>query len=334
MPLVTAVVPVYNHEKYVIESIRSILNQTYHNIELIVINDGSKDGSHERVLSLTEECRQRFVRYEYISRENIGVSATLNQALSMAKGQYFTILASDDMAFPGKVELLVDALEAKGPSYAAAFGNALFIDSKGREVRLDNEGRISENARSYACDNFIEFYAGARTRNCIGKDFGTYKTLIEGNYLPAMSNITRTAAIFEVGGWTVGNLIEDIEMWLKLAKGYKLVYVDAPVAFYRLHELNSVRVGGAPLLYSSLQMLDREKQYCQSNGIIALWNRLYNIIVYQLLRDKKVPIRNKLSLVTNKDTQLLLLYRNIMSSIGLAGSRFMRNFRKLRPNRR
>ena len=88
-PLVTAVIPVYNHEKYVAESIRSIIQQTYRNIELIVINDGSKDRSHEVVLGLTEECKRRFVRFEYINRENRGLSATLDQALGMAKGNTF-----------------------------------------------------------------------------------------------------------------------------------------------------------------------------------------------------------------------------------------------------
>lgn len=76
MPLVTAVIPVYNHEKYVAESVRSILDQTYRNVELIIINDGSKDRSHEVVLSLVDECKQRFVRFEYINRENRGLSAT------------------------------------------------------------------------------------------------------------------------------------------------------------------------------------------------------------------------------------------------------------------
>jgi len=83
-PLVTAVIPVYNHEKYVIESIRSIVGQSYDNIELIVINDGSTDHSHELILTIVEECKQRCRRFEYINRDNIGLSATLNQALDMA----------------------------------------------------------------------------------------------------------------------------------------------------------------------------------------------------------------------------------------------------------
>jgi alpha-1,3-rhamnosyltransferase len=328
MPLVTAVVPVYNHENYVIESIRSIVNQTYRNVELIVINDGSKDGSHERVLSLTEECKQRFVRFEYINRENIGLSATLNQALSMAKGKYFTALASDDIAFPEKVESLVNTLEAKGPSYAAAFGNAWFIDDKGEKIRLDNTGRISEDVRSCAYDNFIEFYAAERISNPTGEDFGTYRTLIEGNYLPAMSNVIRTAAISEAGGWTAGNLIEDWEMWLKLAKRYKLAYVDAPVAFYRWHAMNSVKVDGyAPALYSLLQVVDREEQYCQDNGIITLWNRSHNRFVYQLLRNKQFPSSKKLSLLKTTNKRSLLIF-----IIGVVARRFTRSFRNLCPN--
>ena len=147
-PLVTAVIPVYNHEKYVVESIRSILNQTYQNIELIVLNDGSKDRSHQMILPLVEECRRRFVRFEYINRENIGLSATLNQALAWARGEYFSALASDDAALPEKFEVLVAALEAKGPTYAAAFGNAWFIDDAGQRISLDKDDRISEPANS------------------------------------------------------------------------------------------------------------------------------------------------------------------------------------------
>src|SRR5665213_2465623 len=94
MPLVTAVLPVYNHERYVVESIRSILNQTYRDVELIIINDGSKDRSHEMILTIVDECEQRFVHFEYIDRENKGLSATLNEALKIAKGKYFTVLAS------------------------------------------------------------------------------------------------------------------------------------------------------------------------------------------------------------------------------------------------
>src|SRR5450631_52547 len=91
-PLVTVVIPAYNHDRYVVESIRSIINQTYRNLELSIINDRAKDGTHEKILTLIEECKQRFVHFEYIDRGNVGIAATLNQALSLARGSYFSAL--------------------------------------------------------------------------------------------------------------------------------------------------------------------------------------------------------------------------------------------------
>ena len=62
------------------------------------------------------------------------------------------------------------------------------------------------------------------------KDFGSFKTLLEGNYLPAMSAVIKLEQIKEVDAWTSGNTIEDWEMWLKLSKKYKFAYVDKSVA--------------------------------------------------------------------------------------------------------
>jgi alpha-1,3-rhamnosyltransferase len=321
-PLVTVVIPIYNHERYVSESIQSIVNQTYRNIEMIVINDGSKDDSHGRVLSLAKTCKQRFVRFEYIYRQNIGLSATLNQALSMAKGKYFTALASDDVALPEKIELLVNALEASGPACAASFGNALFIDNKGRKVRLDSKGRIVENQNSGTYSNFLEYYLRRRSFDYMGPEFGTYRTLIDGNYLPAMSNIVRTAAISEVGGWTAGNLIEDWEMWLKLSKRYSFVYVDVPVASYRWHEDNTVKAGGGvPAIYSSLSIVEREKKYCKENNMLSLWNRSHNRLTYALLRNGKFTFAERWSILRKTDKAQLLIFtmclvaRNAMRKI-------------------
>ena len=61
-PLVSVIIPVYNHEKYVQETIKSIINQTYKNIELLMLDDGSKDNSFAKTLELKEECEKRFVR--------------------------------------------------------------------------------------------------------------------------------------------------------------------------------------------------------------------------------------------------------------------------------
>jgi len=296
MPLVTAAIPVYNHEKFVAESIRSVINQTYRNIELIVLNDGSKDSSHEKVLAIVEECKHRFVRFEYICRENLGVSATLNQALSMARGTYFTALASDDIALPGKIEALVSALEAKGPEYAAAFGNAKFIDDQSCQLWLSEHGVVSRVETETAYDNYLDFRTdGGSVVDYRGSNFGTFATLLAHNYLPAMSNLVKTEMIRQAGAWTVGNASEDWEMWRKLSKQYRFLYIDEPVALYRWHDGNSLKVMSDKLKLCSFRLLAEEKQYCASNGLTQLWKRAYASLILPVLLDKRIALGEKLS---------------------------------------
>ncbi len=306
MPLVTAVIPVYNHEKYVVESIRSILNQTYPNIELIILNDGSKDRSHEMILPLVEECQRRFVRFEYISRENVGLSATLNQALAWARGVYCTGIASDDVAMPEKTELLVNALEEKGPEYAAAFGNAWFIDDAGRKIRLDQHGSVSDG--NGACDNFLDFYTQGRALDYRGEEFGTYASLISGNYLPAGSYVMRTAAMSDAGGWTPGNVVEDWEMWLKLSKKYKFAFVDRGVAAYRWHPLNTIKLPTSQMKCAMLRLVMAEKAFSFEHGCASRWRATRNSLAGELLKHPDLSIREKLAILKAWEKDSLMRY--------------------------
>ncbi len=79
--LVTAVIPSYNHAKYIKESIQSMLDQDYENMEMIIIDDGSSDNSIEIIESMIPLCKKRFKRFEFRHRENKGVSATLNEGI-------------------------------------------------------------------------------------------------------------------------------------------------------------------------------------------------------------------------------------------------------------
>lgn len=290
-PLVTAVIPVYNHERYVEESLRSMIAQSYENIELIVINDGSKDGSHEKVLGLVDACRQRFRRFEYRNRENRGLTNTLNEALEWAQGEYLTALASDDIALPQKVSLLVEALEKAGETAAAAFGNARIIDDDGREVVIDQREKVWAVGEGSGFDNYLDFRTdGGRAFNYRSAAFGTFPSLLRYNYLPAMSNVVRTALVRAAGGWTVGNVSEDWEMWRKLSKERRFLYIDEPVALYRWHQSNSVKTMATRLKQWSLALLTQEKDYCRSNGLAHEWSEAYIELWLPVVMDRNVPL--------------------------------------------
>lgn len=102
--LITVILPVYNGEKWLAESISSILNQTYLNLELLIINDGSKDKS----LEIIEKFSKVDNRINYYSQQNLGLTKSLNKGIKLAKGDWLARIDSDDKARPRRLELQID----------------------------------------------------------------------------------------------------------------------------------------------------------------------------------------------------------------------------------
>lgn len=293
LPLISVCIPAYNHEKYVAECIESVINQDYENIELIIINDGSKDKTHDVIMQYQQKCQERFVRFEYRNRENKGLSITLNEIVAWSKGKYFTGVASDDVMLKNKVSLLVYKLESLDDSYAVAFGNAVFIDDNSQELYLDRKTKLP-TSKENGFNLFLDYYTYNRNFDYRDENtFGSYKTLLAGNYLPAMSYVVKLDKIREVGAWTNDNTVEDWEMWLKLSKKYKFVYIDTPVALYRWHESNSCKIIRKNLLYDSVTLIEKEKNYALSNGYKNIYyeslvNGVASIIYYNF---KDFPLK-------------------------------------------
>ena len=100
--LVSIIIPSYNHAKFVRESIVSALSQTYSPCEVIVIDDASTDGSAELLKAMAHELPIRLIQ----NPENIGLNATIERGLEAASGSYVSLLASDDILVPEKVETI------------------------------------------------------------------------------------------------------------------------------------------------------------------------------------------------------------------------------------
>ena len=108
-PLISVIIPVYNVEKHLKKCLDSIVNQTYKNLEIILINDGSKDNSDE----ICREFAEKDDRIIYVSRENRGVSATRNEGIEMAHGDYFSFIDSDDYLELDTFEYLLNLIKEK-----------------------------------------------------------------------------------------------------------------------------------------------------------------------------------------------------------------------------
>ncbi|WP_341791057.1 glycosyltransferase family 2 protein [Rickettsia endosymbiont of Gonocerus acuteangulatus] len=140
-PLVSIIIPVYNGANYLKESIDSALAQTYKNIEIIVVNDGSKDNgkTEEIALSYGDQIR-------YFSKENGGCASALNVGIKNMKGEYFSWLSHDDLYYPNKIEHQVNILNKLDNKNIIIYGGYELIDEKSQTINIIKiTDRIPEN---------------------------------------------------------------------------------------------------------------------------------------------------------------------------------------------
>ncbi len=170
-PKVSVILPSYNHEQYVEAAVRSVMEQSGVDFELIVIDDGSKDRSPEILKRLSEE-----LGFTYIHRPNKGVVATLNEALKLAQGEYVCSFSSDDIMPPDRLKKQSDFLDAH-PDAVACFGQI---------VPLYDDGSLGEMdvryLRSAPQVTFEESFLGKKALHGCGEMFVRVKILAIGGY--------------------------------------------------------------------------------------------------------------------------------------------------------
>ncbi|CAB5538652.1 Chondroitin polymerase [Pseudomonas putida] len=206
-PLVSVLVPCYNRELYIEEALLSILEQDYPNFELIVVDDGSQDGSAQRI----EALRERY-GFQFYRQQNQGVSAALNTALKYARGQYIATPDSDDVMLPGRLALQVAYLE-QHPEVGCVGAGVVYVDANGRRLK-------AEKCKPIRAFSFSELLATARA---VGAPVAMY----------------RREAMDRVGGYDPQIRIQDFQMTLKIAYlGYRVDILPDLVTLYRKHPGN------------------------------------------------------------------------------------------------
>ena len=137
--LISIIIPSFNHEKFIPSTIKSIINQTFKTLELIIIDDNSTDNTQNAVLSLENECKKRFANFEFIKKEqNRGINNSLNTGIDLAKGEFVYIIASDDIAKPEAIETLYSFIKDKA-DYALITGDGELIDENNNRIFWDHE---------------------------------------------------------------------------------------------------------------------------------------------------------------------------------------------------
>lgn len=201
-PLVSVVIAAYNMGAYVPFAIGSALDQTYDNIEVIVIDDGSTDGTRDAISVYESDPRVR-----YLYQENRGQAAAKNRGVRESRGDYVAFLDADDVWVPEKLELQIP-LFLKSDTVGVVHSRLAYIDETGKQLGVANNelfrGRVSS---SLLIRNFIGFGTAVVKRECFDR-------------LGVFNENLRMGV--------------DYDMWLRFSSAYEFDYIDRPLLFYRL----------------------------------------------------------------------------------------------------
>lgn len=251
--LISVIIPAYNHEKYVQEAIQSVIDQTYKNIELIIIDDGSNDATLSKINELKDVCENRFVRLVIQTQENQGTCITLNRLLEISQGQYIYLLASDDKAATDALEILYGFL-SKNDDYSLVVGENLFIDIEGKQCYWDNKRNPVyklEDASFTSFSDFLIKVASLRGVDFLSDNFGSYDSLLVGNYIPN-GYLLKKSIFNKTDFFTTEAPLEDYFLMLQLSKHSRMKYIPAPLYYYRWH--------GANAAAQTVKMIEKTRQ--------------------------------------------------------------------------
>jgi GT2 family glycosyltransferase len=224
LPLVTVVIPAYNHARYVAKAIESVIAQTYPHLELVVIDDGSDDGTPE-VISRSL-ARVPFPS-RFKARENRGAPATLNEGAALAQGRYIAFLNSDDWYAPDRIACMVDEIARTNASWGFSLVSGAAEASD--DGPPDTTGRLDVLQKQ---------------RNFLGTHPNSF-TLLQYNVAVSSGNLFVERDFFSsLGGFRDYRYNHGWDFCLRASAVAEPVVVHRPLYFYRMHGGNTV---GKPL---------------------------------------------------------------------------------------
>lgn len=211
-PLVSIIIPVYNGENYVSQAIDSALAQTYKNIEIIVVNDGSKDKTDEI-------CKSYGNKIRYFKKENGGVSSALNFGIKEMKGEYFSWLSHDDLYLPNKIEYQITFLTNNNycKQNIILYSDYLVINEKNDIIGLGKKDHdFLEEKREYA--------------------------LLSGS-VNGITMLIPKKAFTECGLFDLNlKCTQDYDLWMKMQEKYIFVHIPNYLSLTRVHALQDTKI--------------------------------------------------------------------------------------------
>jgi glycosyltransferase involved in cell wall biosynthesis len=239
-PLVSVICTCFNHEKYVFEALNSVVNQTYSNIELFIIDNGSKDNSVE-VIQNWLWLHDYFTSVKtYYHADTRNYCQVFNEALRKCKGTFVVDLAADDVLCPSHLDIAVSSLEAS--QAGVYFSNAILLDERGRSrtfYSLDKNGSLKDSV----------------------PQGDMYRHLVEKYVVCSATLVFRTFILLKENGYDESLSYEDFDIMVRLGRKYKFIFNNSIGVEKRLlrtsFSAGQYRVKNSIMLPSTYQVLKK-----------------------------------------------------------------------------
>ena len=205
-PLVSVIIPTYNRKDLLVDAIRSIMDQDFKSFEIIIVDDGSTDGTEEYIKSLNLPVR-------FFEKNNGGVAAARNFGIKEARGEYLAFLDADDVWIEGFLSTVMD--------YFHSYHNTSIVYTDQRisvDYVTQKRSRFKRNPPKHKFP--IPFF-------------------IDNSPIQISSVVMKKKVLDDVGGFNEKMRIhEDVELWNRISEKYEFGYIEKPLALYRLRSDN------------------------------------------------------------------------------------------------
>ncbi len=202
MPYVSVIIPTYNRLELLRETVNSVRAQTFRDFEIIVVNDGSSDGTEEWLAEQTD--------ITAVNQPNQGIASSRNNGAAVAQGEWFAFLDHDDLWADAKLEVQAEYLRANSDLAMVA----------AKHIRLGAKAGFSGRPTWIRGDLFVKTYSES--------------------FIHTSSVMIRRDVFQEINGFpTRYKFADEFDVWLKISKNHTIAYVDQPLVFIRFYESNT-----------------------------------------------------------------------------------------------
>ncbi len=259
--LVSVIIPTYNRAHLIVETLNSLLAQTYTRFEAIIVDDGSKDNTRETVARYTDP------RIRYFQKQNGGLSSARNFGLDQARGEFIAFLDSDDLWYSWKLAAQMEIFD-RHDDVGMIWTDMSTFETLGRVIderhlrtyyaayrRIDMEKKF--NRRGSLRDLTPD--APPALHDCPYYDANVFDAMFMGNLVHPPTAIVRRSRLRESGRFepeVTGNGAEDYHFYFKITERGPVAFLDAPAILYRVHANQMSTTGNAAEARADLRLIN------------------------------------------------------------------------------